>query len=172
MEDLWDIHILRVFWWANAAWREMAYTTQDFMHNFCSIRVVSAMVSKRCVEWGPLPEGFLKWNVDGSARGAPRVGGAGGVLRNHEGEIGGIFSKALGTLWAFEAEVKVIRLALEFSKQFGLRNIIIESDSALVVGWVSSNSHRPWKLLKYLNMIDFLCKKVGCMGVFPYFSGG
>lgn len=59
------------------------------------------------------------------------------MLRDSEGEVKGFFSVAMGELGAFEAEVKAIRVALEFCREFGVRHVLIESGSALVVGWAS-----------------------------------
>lgn len=65
------------------------------------------------------------------------------VLKNSRRMVLGVFSKAMGELWAHEAEVKAILYALIFCKQHMLRHITIESDSMLAVGWVFSHDNRP-----------------------------
>ncbi|XP_057451866.1 uncharacterized protein LOC130743649 [Lotus japonicus] len=92
----------------------------------------------RLNEWSPPPKGALKFNVDGSALGAPGRSGVGGILRNARRQTLGVFSKALGELWAYEAEVKAILQALIFCREHQLQHILIESDSTLAVGWISS----------------------------------
>lgn len=49
------------------------------------------------VRWSPPREQILKWNVDGSTVGKPGVAGIGGVLRDHQGIILGVFSIPVGT---------------------------------------------------------------------------
>lgn len=45
---------------------------------------MGAFNRKRKVSWCPPPIGALKFDVDGAARGMPRLAGIGGVLRNHK----------------------------------------------------------------------------------------
>ncbi|XP_057458901.1 uncharacterized protein LOC130749544 [Lotus japonicus] len=91
--------------------------------------------------------------------------GTGGILRYCSRQILGVFSSAVGVLWAYEAELKAILNALIFCKQFQVRNLIIESDSALTVEWVNSDQNRPWKLNQDLIQLDMRMSDVGCLGV-------
>lgn len=77
----------------------------------------------------------------------------------------GFFSLNSGHGWAHEAEVRAILNALIFCQEFLLRNIILESDSKLAVGWVGSSENRLWRLLNELNHIDFLIQEVNCVEV-------
>lgn len=113
--------------------------------------------------------GICKFNVDGSIRGAPWVSSIGGIMRCANGVALGHFSKATWILWAFQAEVHAIMHALLFCSEFWLQNIIIESDSTLVVGWVGRKQTRPWKLMQELNQINRLMLEVNCAGVFHIF---
>jgi len=63
---------------------------------------------KRLTQWEPPQLGAFKFNVDGSARGSPSPIGIGGVLRNSNAEIIGIFSKLVGVCWTYEAEILAI----------------------------------------------------------------
>lgn len=119
---------------------------------------------RNCV-WCPPEAIILKFNVDGSARGSPGISGAGGILRNAESAVLGRFSKPLGVLCAYQAEVKAILLALKFSKEFGFSQVLVESDSSLAVGWVRLKSNRSLALLNDLNAIDWIMKEVACVGV-------
>src|ERR1044072_4221637 len=79
------------------------------------------------------------------------------------------FSKAIGVLWAYEAEVKTILSALQFCKQFGLSHVLIENNSTLSIGWVNCRVNRPVSLLNDLNLIDVLMKDIDCIAVFHSF---
>lgn len=67
--------------------------------------------------------------------------------------------------WAYEAEVKAILQSLVFCRQFQFRHLLIESDSALAVGWVTKKENRPWKLLNDLIIIDSIMTEVDCLGI-------
>lgn len=165
MEATWDLHLSRISWWVKACWRDCSYTASDFLLNFENLRLNVRAVRNRKNEWFPPPVGVLKFNVDGSALGAPGRSGVGGVLRNSRRQIIGVFSKAVGELWANEAEVKAILQALIFCKQYHLRHIQIESDSTIAVGWTLNQVNRPWKLIQDLNLIDALCVEVDCISI-------
>lgn len=77
----------------------------------------------------------------------------------------GFFSKAMGELCAYEAEVKAILQGLIFCQQHQLKHILIESDSTLAVGWSSNQANRPWRLIQDLNLIDALSVEVDCIGI-------
>lgn len=115
----------------------------DFSCNFADLRVNKSLIRVRPKIWFPPPTGLIKFNVDGSSQGNPGKSGIGGILRDLSRIHRGYFSLAVGELWAFEAEVKGILAALKFCKEFQLKHLLIESDSALAVGWVSNKEHRP-----------------------------
>lgn len=164
MNLVWDLHISRLAWWVKVGWKDCPYSTIDFLQNFGEIRVQVNQKRIRKNEWSAPPIGVLKFNVDGSALGAPGRSGVGGVLKNSNRQVIGIFSKAIGELWAYEAEVKTILQALIFCQQHHLKHILIESDSTLAVGWVSKQANRPWRLIQG-NLIDALCVEIDCLGI-------
>lgn len=59
--------------------------------------------------------------------------------------------------------MKAIRFALEFCKEFGVNHVVIESDTALAVGWALLLENPPWKLASDLNLIDHLGLEVDCL---------
>lgn len=83
----------------------------------------------------PPPENVLEFNVDGSSKGDSGRSGIGGVLRNISSKMICFFSKAVGTRWTFEAKVEAILHAMLFCQEHNLRDVVVESDSFLVVGW-------------------------------------
>lgn len=119
--------------------------------------------------WYPPPEGLLKFNVDGSSLGNHGLSGVGGILRDSSRCHQGLFSLPVGEIWAFEAEVKATLCALKICKEFHLQHIIVESDSAMAVGWISNKEDRFWKLLNDLTLIDLLMEGVHCVEVFHVF---
>ena len=67
---------------------------------------------RKVVGWCPPPSGWIKFNVDGAAKGKPGPAGIGGVLRNDKGEVLFMFSKNVGIKESNEAEVLAILEAL------------------------------------------------------------
>lgn len=155
--------------WVKAWWKECPYSLTDFTLNFVDLRVNKTRTSVRSKTWNPPPEGSLKFNVNGSSIGNPSKSCIGGVLRDSTRRQRGVFSMSVGELRAFEAEVKAVHYALLFCQVNQIHHIIVESDSALVVGWITNKEHRPWKLLNNLISIDMLIEEVDCVGVFHIF---
>ncbi|XP_057426328.1 uncharacterized protein LOC130719736 [Lotus japonicus] len=162
---LWEMLNLRIGWWVKSIWKRCPYDAQQFAENFCHIRVERNTPRPRNMRWVPPSAGILKYNVDGASQGNPGRCGIGGVLRNSDRKILGFFSINLGHGGAAEAELKAIWKALIFCNQFHFRDLIIESDSTVAVGWVNSHRNRPWKWVNILNEIDYLMKVVSCLEV-------
>ena len=72
-------------------------------------------------------------------------------------------------LCAYQAEIKAILHALLFCKQFSLKEVIIECDAMLAMGWVNNKQNRPISLFSELNLIDFIMVEIMCIGVFHIF---
>lgn len=165
-QEVWDLHLMRIYWWIKGVWKECPYNLDRFHRDFCNISFKKPICKQRLMSWIPPNIGTLKFNADRASQGNSGPCGVGGVLRDYRNMILGFFSINMGHGWAFEAEVRAILKALIFCQQYNLKEIIIESDSTTAVGWVSIKSNRPWKLLNELNQIDFLMLEVRCLGVF------
>jgi ribonuclease HI len=85
--------------------------------------------------------------VDSSSLGKPGPSGIGGVLRDHNGIIFGIFSLSFGILDSNIADLKAVVKAIELSAsncRLYHKHIIIESDSTNVISWMNNPYNRPW----------------------------
>lgn len=72
MEEVWDVHITRVYWWLRATKVECDYSLYDFQQHFEQVRLKKAVKVPRSVVWCRPVESLLKFNVDGAARGGSR----------------------------------------------------------------------------------------------------
>lgn len=70
--------------------------------------------------------------------------GVGGVLCNHTGKPLVIFLKSIGRRESNEAKLFSIRKALTIWISLGLGKLVIESNSANAVKWVSGVKKPPW----------------------------
>ncbi|XP_057426183.1 uncharacterized protein LOC130719582 [Lotus japonicus] len=162
-EEVWESHMFMLFTWIKAWWKDCPYGVHQLSQGFTKIDIQGKVGVRIVVPWKP-PQGTnLKFNVDGSFQSG--CAGIGGILRNGSGEVLGKFSRKVEVTRADEAEVLAILYALLFCQQFMVSSVEFESDSTLVVGWMSGGKMRPWKLTNELNMIDYLMPLVNCIGV-------
>ncbi|KAK9930542.1 hypothetical protein M0R45_027578 [Rubus argutus] len=88
----------------------------------------------------------VKINTDGAARGSPGLAGFGGIFRDHLGRVLGCFAGSLGTAYALEAELHAVVHAIHLASLKGWTSLWIESDSTLVIHFLSSiNNKVPWR---------------------------
>ncbi|XP_042486522.1 uncharacterized protein LOC122066747 [Macadamia integrifolia] len=108
------------------------------------------------VPWCKPHPNWLKLNVDGSALGNPGRAGAGGVARDHDGQVQDAFSIFLGIKQIYEAEFEAVMEGFLMAKALDAKGLCIESDSVAVVTAIQSN-HIPWfTLQKWLSLLPFL----------------
>ncbi|KAK9911619.1 hypothetical protein M0R45_035515 [Rubus argutus] len=87
----------------------------------------------------------VKINTDGAARGSPGLAGFGGIFRDHLGCVLGCFAESLGNAYALEAELHAVVHAIHLASLKGWKSLWIESDSTLVIHFLSSlNNKVPW----------------------------
>ncbi|KAG2713072.1 hypothetical protein I3843_04G149000 [Carya illinoinensis] len=103
----------------------------------------------KLVAWSMPSDGWVKLNVDGSCRGNLGSCGGGGVIRDEGGRFLATFSSKYGIGTNNEAELKALIGGLTLCKELGLVNLVIESDSMLVVKWLREKMCTVWYLWDY-----------------------
>ncbi|KAK2663302.1 hypothetical protein Ddye_001876 [Dipteronia dyeriana] len=97
--------------------------------------------------WLPLALSWIKVNTDGVALSSLGVRGCEDVFRNCRSYMKGCFAIPLGQVFAFEVELLVASMNINFAWKYGWRFIWMESDSSYVVQLLSSCfEHVPWKV--------------------------
>ncbi|GLT78653.1 hypothetical protein SLA2020_501810 [Shorea laevis] len=86
---------------------------------------------EQLVGWEKPPPGYVKINVDGSARGTPGASAAGGVCRDSNGDWCFGFTQQLGMGIAIRAELYALWKGLQLAWEKGYKKVIIETDSLL-----------------------------------------
>lgn len=165
MQEVEDFYALRTAWWVKNVWKNCPLDSDQIALNLRNIKLPASHSIPRQIAWLPPDIGVLKCNVDGASRGNPGISGIGGVIRNSDKKFLGYFAMGIGYGWAYEAEVKAILQGLLFCQQFLFRNVIVESDATIAIGWVISKDKRPWKLMNELNQIDLLMTEINCLGI-------
>lgn len=147
IKSLWMTAVISCFWviWHS---RNSVIFEDMFILNFISLRVVlksmkevgfcsnsqfelfalrllfvslipRKYVSFVTVAWQPSSQGWMKFNIDGFALGAPWVlgggSGGGGVFRTCRGFLHGCFASHFGFGFAFETELRSTMYAISFA---------------------------------------------------------
>ena len=88
----------------------------------------------------------LKLNVDGASRGNPGQAGGGGILCDHRGRIIFAFSYFYDVETNTAAEAMAIPNGMLLFEALDLRDIVLESDSCVLVDMVRSGHCTHWQL--------------------------
>ena len=94
------------------------------------------MLGWEWIGWRKPPQGWKKLNVDGSLNVVILNVGAGGALRNENGDWEDGFTARLGSSKIEEAESWALLQGLKMARENGARRLIIELDSLAVYRWI------------------------------------
>ena len=100
--------------------------------------------------WMAPPQDWYKVNVDGATFKDSRQCGLGVVVRNDKGEIMGALSKKIRSP-LLEAEAKAAKCGLIFAWELGLREVIIEGDSQVVIQALSTEQPAPLSIQQIIS---------------------
>ncbi|KAL0017429.1 hypothetical protein SO802_004498 [Lithocarpus litseifolius] len=96
------------------------------------------------LRWCPLPAPYLKFNVDGAIFTELRSVGIEIIVRDWNGRSVAAMCKHIhAPLGPLEAESKAVEVGLQFAKQHGVSDFIIEGDSLIVSSALSQSSSVP-----------------------------
>ncbi|CAL1409286.1 unnamed protein product [Linum trigynum] len=101
--------------------------------------------SEELIGWKPPPVGWLKLNTDGAAQGHGGEIGAGGVIRNSNGDWIKGFVCRIGAGSVIMAELWGILRGINLARRMGIEFLIIESDSRLALDLIQQ-PHDPTHL--------------------------
>jgi ribonuclease HI len=124
-----------------------------------SARICAQNQQNYCLDplvWKRPPEGTMKLNIDGSRNGQNGKIAAGGVLRNSQGHWINGFQANLGIGEVLDAETWALFLGLKLAVECNITNLLVESDSAILVNSLlySNNDLHP------LGSLLACCKKL------------
>lgn len=91
------------------------------------------------VRWTPPAGGWYKLNTDGSVKGPHKNTGAGGVIRDSDGNWVIGFAKNLGLMTIFQAELWALYQGLELAIELNITDLEIDIDAKSVVEAVLNN---------------------------------
>ena len=92
------------------------------------------------IGWKYPADEYIKLNVDRCSKGNPRVAGAEAVIQDHMGTWIVGFGRNIGFCSLVTAKLWAIYVGLQITWDRGFRNVILESYSKVVVGFINENS--------------------------------
>ncbi|KAG6658115.1 hypothetical protein CIPAW_04G137600 [Carya illinoinensis] len=102
--------------------------------------------SMKAIAWSKPNVGQYKLNVDGNSLRNPGLAGGGGVIRDHDGRVLAGFSIHYGQVSNTVAEGRALLDGLKLAQQLGIRDILVESDSDVIVKWIQAGKCSLWYL--------------------------
>ncbi|OMO77333.1 hypothetical protein CCACVL1_15074 [Corchorus capsularis] len=119
--------------------------TVDFIRAFilefqrCQAAVTPLPKAGNEVRWKAPPRGVIKINFDGSFHAASKYGSFGVVGRDHNGQVmGSMAGRFEHVLDGFAAEARAALKAIEWSKDMGFKDVILEGDALTIIKKLSS----------------------------------
>ncbi|MQM14087.1 hypothetical protein Taro_047016 [Colocasia esculenta] len=110
-------------------------------------RLQKKITAPMVIKWMHPPVGRLKLNVDGAFKSATGSAGGVGILGDHNGRCICAFAKSYqGTISALDAEARALRDGLAMCCSKGFLDIMVETDSLMLIQSVTGQSQHPWDL--------------------------
>ncbi|KAK3169154.1 hypothetical protein Dsin_000058 [Dipteronia sinensis] len=144
VEQCMDLVKFRVAWWFKHHGKGSSEHLTSIMFDISARCINTIKIKKtKLKDWMPPSFDSLKFNVDGSAKGAPGLAGMGGVLMYSNRKILCIFSSFLGVKDANSAEIEAIHRAC---------SLCVSNDDLRdrAVSWVNEGDFGS---LKHINLI-------------------
>ena len=102
-------------------------------------------IMQRATTWSPPPRSLFKINVDGAIATATKKAVVGVIVRDELGRVEAAMCRNLNaTLGAIKTESKAIEAGLLFTQDIGIRDIVGESDSLVMVQALNGTSTPPF----------------------------
>lgn len=98
------------------------------------------------VTWIKPPDGQLKLNTDGCSKGNSGPAGGGGCLRVHNGNLIMVYYSFFGSCTNNIAEAKAILIGLKWCFDNGYNEVLVESDSQMLINTINRTTKGPWQI--------------------------
>ena len=116
--------------------------------------------------WLPPPPGSFKVNVDGALFSKTKQSGVGVMVRDKKGNVIAAMSRKLDfPLGVLETEAKALEIGVNFAKEVGLRDVVFEGDSLLIINAVHSFGEAAASVQ---NIIHSVLRNAQCFRTFDF----
>lgn len=115
-------------------------------------------VVPQVVEWSPLSRSRYKINVDGAIFLAQKSTRVGVLIRDFERQVIAALSKKINApLGVLEVEAKGFEVGLEFARDIGVHDVILEGDSLVLSNALCGLSEPPSKIAAVVGGVLMSC---------------
>ena len=95
----------------------------------------------KTMKWLKPPVGWVKLNTDGALSQNLGVAGAGDLIQDCDGNWIRGFSRAIGVVLSFLAELWALRDGLSMVRELGIQKLVVEMDAKEALNSVTNTSH-------------------------------
>lgn len=148
--------VLRIAKWVVLQMEFENFSVNVINHNWEACIVTGIFKEKVVVLWSPP----IKFNVNGTVKGKQGLASIGNVLHNTKRGVLFMFSTFVSLKNSNETEVLAILKVLRICSCFFHNRMIVESDSANALSWITFMERGLWKLYFYFNENKFLSSMV------------
>ncbi|XP_060212308.1 uncharacterized protein LOC132639948 [Lycium barbarum] len=128
-------------------------------HDVCKeVDQLKPMIVSVAVYWLKPDFGWVKLNVDGCSKGNPGSSGGGGIIRDHNGSVICAFAEYYGDCSNNLAEAKAMLRGIILCINSGFTNVIVESDSMIILNLIKRIKKPPWQLNHIIEQVMDLIK--------------
>ncbi|KAG2663975.1 hypothetical protein I3760_16G057900 [Carya illinoinensis] len=122
-------------------------TNDNLVMENLSIPIVPIIMKRAAyVKWEMIARGNVKLNVDGGACSNPGEAGGGGVIRDSNGKCIARFGHHYRTATNTVAECRALLDGLRLCKELRFQDVLVGSDSSVVMNWLAFGIFRLWFL--------------------------
>lgn len=122
----------------------------------------SPYTNPKVLAWKVPPQGVIKLNFDGASKGNPSLVGFGCVICDHNGNICKVCCGPLEECNSTKSETMGMLMGLRELSKMRVTGAIIESDSAVVIGWGQGKECQSWKLWSLVYEVIEISSEISC----------
>ena len=109
------------------------WTSRYLKEYYAAIERPATVPEVQVTRWSPPPLDRYKINVDGAVFKAQKAAGVGVLIRDCRGQVIAALSKKINApLGPLESEAKAVEARVQFAREIGIHDFIIEGDSLTV----------------------------------------
>ncbi|XP_030930265.1 uncharacterized protein LOC115955973 [Quercus lobata] len=114
----------------------------------------------------PPPPSYFKVNVDGALFAKSKQSDVGVIMRDEDGNVVAAMCRKLDLpLGVLETEAKALEIGMTFAEEVGLRDMVFEGDSQLIINAVHGTGEA---VSSVLNIIQGVLRKAQCFRTFDF----
>ena len=112
----------------------------------------SSLNTQNIAIWKPPPPGYFKVNIDGALFAKSKQFGVGVIMHDEDGNVVATMCWKLDLpLGVLEMEAKALEIGMTFAEEVGLRDVVCEGDSQLIINVVHGTREAASSVLNIIH---------------------